>query len=381
MTKYLKKFENHSLYTAFTQTADFVKPNVSLCEQENEVHYNPSVDYLICTYSVTADSKSVKIYNMNNPPYEFDIIPIGVEMFNSIEIDGTLVDISELDSNNGKYTLQNGEHTVLFELKDPTILPDAAFYQCTDLSSMQLPKKLKSIGRYAVYNNQNCLIESIPSNVESIGYYAFFGTGRNVITPDEYGVVYIGSYLNFVTDRTKTYYEVKQGTKWIGAQAFDDIQNETNNAEIIVPFGVEIIDPYAFSTTSNETTHKTTSIQMTLPNTVKELRHSAFSNYSGENAELTLNEGIKFIGWSCFDQADLTELTIPSTIETIENNAFERMYYLNVLTILATTPPQCGENLLRNSKSTCIIKVPSQSVDAYKAAEGWSTYANQIQAI
>ena len=42
--KYLKKFNNHNNYSNFTQTADFVKPNVSLCVEENEVHYNP-IDY------------------------------------------------------------------------------------------------------------------------------------------------------------------------------------------------------------------------------------------------------------------------------------------------------------------------------------------------
>ena len=41
MGKYLKKFENHNAYDAFTQTDGFIKPNVSYCTQENEVHYNP----------------------------------------------------------------------------------------------------------------------------------------------------------------------------------------------------------------------------------------------------------------------------------------------------------------------------------------------------
>ena len=41
MKEYIKLFNNHNAYTAFTQTEDFVKPNVSLCVQENEVHYNP----------------------------------------------------------------------------------------------------------------------------------------------------------------------------------------------------------------------------------------------------------------------------------------------------------------------------------------------------
>lgn len=44
MGKYIKKFDTHSDYEDFVQTEDYILPNVSLCEQENEVHYNPYVD-------------------------------------------------------------------------------------------------------------------------------------------------------------------------------------------------------------------------------------------------------------------------------------------------------------------------------------------------
>ena len=49
MKTYIKKFENHDAYVAFTETEDFIKPNVSLCIQETEIHYNPYTyenDYL-----------------------------------------------------------------------------------------------------------------------------------------------------------------------------------------------------------------------------------------------------------------------------------------------------------------------------------------------
>lgn len=49
--EYLKLFENHSEYDDFVSGGTMVKPNVSHCVQENEVHYNPiphdySKDYL-----------------------------------------------------------------------------------------------------------------------------------------------------------------------------------------------------------------------------------------------------------------------------------------------------------------------------------------------
>jgi hypothetical protein len=41
--KYLKKFENHASYEEARQ--NLILPNVSLCKQENEVHYNPIDPY------------------------------------------------------------------------------------------------------------------------------------------------------------------------------------------------------------------------------------------------------------------------------------------------------------------------------------------------
>jgi hypothetical protein len=41
--KYLKKFENYTEYDS-AKEAGLILPNVSFCEQENKVHYNPWVD-------------------------------------------------------------------------------------------------------------------------------------------------------------------------------------------------------------------------------------------------------------------------------------------------------------------------------------------------
>ena len=44
--KYIKGFDIHSQYINFTETNDFILPNVSHCELEGDVHYNPFVhDY------------------------------------------------------------------------------------------------------------------------------------------------------------------------------------------------------------------------------------------------------------------------------------------------------------------------------------------------
>ena len=44
MSKYLKLFQNHSGYTTYMNGGEVFLPNVSYCETEMELHYNPIVD-------------------------------------------------------------------------------------------------------------------------------------------------------------------------------------------------------------------------------------------------------------------------------------------------------------------------------------------------
>ena len=67
MAKYLKLFKNHAQYETFIGgggDTPFVKPNVSLCIEENEVHYNPlnwADEYL--TFVALEDGKFTFGYN------------------------------------------------------------------------------------------------------------------------------------------------------------------------------------------------------------------------------------------------------------------------------------------------------------------------------
>lgn len=48
MLKYIKQFANHTAYQSAESNLD--KPNVSLCVQEDEVHYNPYIDLIYIHY-------------------------------------------------------------------------------------------------------------------------------------------------------------------------------------------------------------------------------------------------------------------------------------------------------------------------------------------
>lgn len=84
------------------------------------------------------------------------------------------------------------------------------------------------------------------------------------------------------------------------------------------------------------------------------------------------------IDTNAFNGTSITAITIPSGITSIGNNAFGYSDLTNI-TFESSTPPTIGTLIFSHSNITHIY-VPSGSVDAYKAVENLSTYADKIQA-
>ena len=76
----------------------------------------------------------------------------------------------------------------------------------------------------------------------------------------------------------------------------------------------------------------------------------------------------------------LTEITIPSSVTSIGNSSFFDCGSLTSVTCLSETPPSLGSGVFAISDNV-VIYVPAASVDTYKTAQGWSEYADRIQAI
>lgn len=87
MNDHLKQFANHSAYQAVEDNLDL--PNVSLCVQENEVHYNKEIDpnYLTLIYDVNTTVDDT--YLLNNG-YWSSLYCHLEEYFEEMKIDGVL---------------------------------------------------------------------------------------------------------------------------------------------------------------------------------------------------------------------------------------------------------------------------------------------------
>lgn len=100
----------------------------------------------------------------------------------------------------------------------------------------------------------------------------------------------------------------------------------------------------------------------------------------------TIND-YAFASYNFFEQGTLNggTLDLPSTITTLGKYLFYNQYHMTgmscQLICRATTPPTATANTFSNAITLYSIKVPAASVDAYKAATGWSTVADKITAI
>lgn len=69
--KYLKRFDDHADYTAYTATTSFVRPNTSVCDQEDHVHFNEySFEYEYLTF--VAIERGTFKFSGNSISYSID---------------------------------------------------------------------------------------------------------------------------------------------------------------------------------------------------------------------------------------------------------------------------------------------------------------------
>ena len=121
-------------------------------------------------------------------------------------------------------------------------------------------------------------------------------------------------------------------------------------------------------------------MRVIIPNTFTRIGDNAFLSCSGLTS-CTIGSGVTSIGGTAFTQcSSLTSIDIPSGVTSIGSQAFVNCTGLTSVTVNATTPPTLGYSAF-DSTNNCPIYVPIASVDAYKSATNWSSYASRIQAI
>ncbi len=202
-----------------------------------------------------------------------------------------------------------------YEGETVTGIGDAAFRDCSGLTSVTIGSGLTSIGSGAFEGCSSLTSITVPDSVTSIGYWAF---GETAYYDNEAnwqnGVLYIGKHLIKANPNISGSYTIKSDTLTIAASAFSECSVLTS---ITIPDSVMSIGEFAFSGCSGLTS-------VTIPDSVTSIGSGVFEGCSSLTS-ITIPDSVMSIGESAFSGCSgLTSVTIPDSVTSIGEGAISR---------------------------------------------------------
>ena len=118
---------------------------------------------------------------------------------------------------------------------------------------------------------------------------------------------------------------------------------------------------------------------ITIPDSVTSIGSKAFEGCLILQ-HITIPDSVTSFDTYAFDTCSaLASITIPDSVTSIGSKAFYECYSVKEYYFMSDTPVSINADVFKGLPSDAIIYVPAASVDAYKAASGWSDYVSQIQ--
>ncbi|WP_231480241.1 leucine-rich repeat domain-containing protein [Prevotella sp. P6B4] len=278
----------------------------------------------------------------------------------------------------GTFKIGKGEYTV-------TAIAESVFKGKTSIEELTISENIENIGAKAFQNCSNLEKVEFPSTLKLIGDEAFDGCTHLVsVTCKSLTPAVIGSdafpspdiTINVPKDVVTTY---KNDTAWgefttiLGIIA--SISDETDDGNIA---------DYVDTTPDGGDAEHTMAIidgsdvkgEFNIPEKVE---------MNGEDYTVT-----KIAASTFEDNTDLTDITIPSTIESIGESAFAGCTNLKSITVYWDEPLDLSSAAARDmltrtvgssifegvDKSTCVLYVPAGCVEKYRNAPVWGDFHN-----
>ena len=131
---------------------------------------------------------------------------------------------------------------------------------------------------------------------------------------------------------------------------------------------------------NNKIFYTSTDGQIVTPHHIDGFGSNIISNTYSEGVGVIEFDGdVTKIGANAFRNCtSLTSITIPSSVTRIWSRAFYDCSRLSEVIVNAVVPPTLGADVFKYCNANLQIKVPAESLQAYKTADKWSDYADDI---
>ena len=245
-----------------------------------------------------------------------------------------------------------------------TSIGDSAFDTCESLSSVTIPSSVTSIGDSAFTSCR--MLESVtvlatdpPEGGVGMFERCYGGLFAIFVPQDSVENYRSADGWNAYVKNIRAIGEERLGSKdnpWeIGSPNAADVKAWTSGTKLVIEGAGEMCD---FMILNEVPWHGLGSLL----------------------TEVVIEEGVASIGANAFSSCNkLTSVTIPSSVTSIGANAFYYCSRLCSVLVMASEPPTCGIGVFVSVADGFVIRVPSESVGRYNAADVWKTYKRKIQ--
>ena len=290
-------------------------------------------------------------------------------------IDGVTV------SKTQSYTFSTtGEHLVKMKATSAG-LRTSVFNSIPRIKRVYFPNTITSLGESTFYSAANLTHVWLPNTITSIGNRSFEScTSLRVINIENTKITSVAGSNNYgvfhgCTSLTKISLPTTVTT--IGTRAFQGCTalQKINLSDLI---SLTSIGGSSFNNVPMPIIWKASAAFTSITN--QAFQGSGILEVDLGDAQLTTISGSNNYG-SFSSCSNLRKVTLPQVLTTLAQRAFYQCYALQTVICKATTPPTISSQSLPGTSYVQHIYVPAASVETYKAASGWSSYASIIEAI